>query len=108
MTTPKTTVVNVKREPCDVYIGRAMPGYPAGLFQNRHRVGPDGDLKTVLAKYRNDVVNSPELMAALDSLRGRRIGCWCKPRDCHGDILVELLGEAPALPLEPAQASLFS
>lgn len=29
-------------------------------------------------------------MAALPELKGR-LGCWCKPEACHGDVLVELL-----------------
>lgn len=29
----------------------------------------------------------------VESLRGRRLGCFCKPAACHGDVLIELLGE---------------
>jgi len=29
----------------------------------------------------------------LEPLRGKRLGCWCKPLPCHGDVIVELLGE---------------
>ena len=24
-------------------------------------------------------------------LKGKKLGCWCKPECCHGDVLVELL-----------------
>jgi len=24
-------------------------------------------------------------------LRGKTLGCWCKPEACHGDVLLELL-----------------
>ena len=27
----------------------------------------------------------------LDPLRGKRLGCYCAPAKCHGDVLVELL-----------------
>jgi hypothetical protein len=28
-----------------------------------------------------------ELIAALPELRGKRLGCWCAPHPCHGDLL---------------------
>ena len=27
-------------------------------------------------------------MDSLLELKGKTLGCWCKPEDCHGDILV--------------------
>jgi hypothetical protein len=32
----------------------------------------------------------PELMAALGEIRGKVLGCWCKPAACHGDVLARL------------------
>ena len=29
-------------------------------------------------------------MNDLDELKGKTLGCWCKPNNCHGDILIEL------------------
>lgn len=29
----------------------------------------------------------------LEKLRGKRLGCFCKPRACHGDIYRVMLGE---------------
>jgi hypothetical protein len=26
-------------------------------------------------------------------LKGKVLGCWCKPMPCHGDILLQLLKE---------------
>lgn len=34
-------------------------------------------------------------------LKGKRLGCWCKPQACHGDVLIKLIKELSA----PAQAS---
>ncbi len=105
---PRTRVVNVKHEDCDVYIGRAMPGRPGSLFANRYRIGPDGTRAEVLAKHREDALNNPELLAQLESLRGKRLGCWCKPQDCHGDLYVELLEGSAEPPAEaPVQGALF-
>lgn len=27
----------------------------------------------------------------LDELKGKTLGCWCKPECCHGDVLINLL-----------------
>ena len=108
-----TTVVNIKHEPYDVYIGRRMPGLEQSPFANPFKVGRDGSLEEVLEKYRTHAkhlqATSREFAQALEGLRGRRIGCWCRPRRCHGDILLELLGEQALEPDEPmsSQGSLF-
>lgn len=87
---------------CDVYIGRACyrGGWelPQSKWHNPFSVARHGR-EGALAMYRAHVLASPALVAALPELRGRRLGCWCKPDACHGDVLVELLGAAPAAPL---------
>ena len=109
----RTRAVNVKHEECDVYMGRAMPGYAASPFQNIFKRGRDGTKQEVLTKYRAYLIKrlekEPKLREALEKLRGKKLGCWCKPHDCHVDIIVELLDgpEPPATPEEPAQGSLF-
>lgn len=34
-------------------------------------------------------------------LKGKRLGCWCKPEACHGDVLIKLIKELS----HPTQAS---
>lgn len=98
----KTSVINIKSgQPYDVYIGRRNGRYklPASIWGNPFKVGRDGTGEEVLEKYRNHVLNSPELMHNLYKLRGKTMGCWCKPGPCHGDVLMEILEEG----VEPAQ-----
>lgn len=103
-----TSVVHVKRDPYDVYIGRAMPGFPASAFANPFKVGRDGTRAVCIERYREHLLSRPDLMAQLQQLRGKRLGCWCKPQACHGDVLVELLhGPAAAAPAKPEQGTLF-
>lgn len=101
----RTCAVNVKHEDCDVYLGRAMPGFLASEFGNPFRIGRDGTRAQVLAKYKAWLLSQPQLMAKLESLRGKRLGCWCKPLSCHVDIIVELLEGTTVEP--PAQGTLF-
>jgi len=81
----KTLVVHCKKAPFDVYIGRPSK------WGNPFRIGRDGSRADVLEKYRDYIKKSPQLLVALDHLRGKILGCWCAPAPCHGDILVELI-----------------
>lgn len=67
-----------------VYVGRGSK------WGNPFIVGKDGDRDTVIAKFRAYLLASPELIAALDELKGRDLFCWCAPRSCHADVLLEL------------------
>jgi hypothetical protein len=46
-----------------------------------------------VSKYREWILQQPHLLDKLESLRGKTLGCWCKPKACHGDVLVQLLRE---------------
>ncbi len=82
------TVVH-KRDGYDIYIGRPSK------WGNPFRLGPDGDRAAVIALYDQWVRTQPELMAALPELRGKRLGCFCAPRHCHGDVLAYLANSLP-------------
>ena len=77
-------VVHCKKEPYDIYIGRPSK------WGNPFSIGKDGTRKEVLEKYRKYILNNKGLMNSLDELKNKILGCWCKPKTCHGDILKEL------------------
>lgn len=90
----KTTVVHCKRASYDVYIGR--PTKWGNIFS--HKAGTQAKFRVAtreeaVEKYREWIQTQPKLLADLESLRGKRLACWCKPKACHGDVLKELLGE---------------
>ena len=90
-----TTVINISsRQPYDVYIGRRVTRGGHRLEQskwaNPFRIGRDGTRAEVIEKYRSYLLSRPDLLAALPELRGKRLGCWCKPEPCHGNVLAEL------------------
>lgn len=81
----QTQVVHCKKSSYDVYIGRPSD------WGNPFVIGKDGDRTDVIRKYRQWIENQPELLSRVKrELQGRRIACWCKPDDCHGDILAEI------------------
>ena len=85
------------------YIGRAgivfIDGerYPkrSSPFQNPFKIGKDGDRDEVIDKYRSYIIDNIEkneiLMKQLINMKGKRLGCWCYPDACHGDVLLELI-----------------
>lgn len=99
MSRPPTTVVHCKKTPFDVYIGRSqnlIRGKWGNRFTNRPLAGTiamyhAASIEDAIAKHRHWLLRQPALMNDLvPELRGRVLGCWCKPGLCHGDTYVEL------------------
>jgi len=80
----KGRVVNVRYEKCEVYVGRGSK------WGNKFRIGIDGDRDEVIRKYEDWLLKNSRLMSELGELRGKVLGCWCKPKGCHGDVLLRL------------------
>lgn len=74
------------------------------FWGNPFVVGADGTRREVIEKYRAMVLSRPDMLARLPELRGRVLGCWCKPRPCHADVLAELadLGRFDGVSPRPA------
>jgi len=34
-----------------------------------------------------------EFAERVEELRGKKLGCWCKPKACHGDVILEYLNK---------------
>lgn len=99
MSEQRTTVVNInesgvrqrlKSDPNYVYIGRSARGLKASKWLNKYKIGRDGTRADVIAKYRDNILSRPTLLAALPELRGKTLVCWCAPNLCHGNVLAEL------------------
>ena len=82
-----STVVNLRNEPYDVYIGRPSK------WGNPYKIRVGQSREQAIALYRDYVRLTPGLRNALSELKGKRLGCFCKPSPCHGDVLVELIKE---------------
>jgi len=87
---PETKVVRVKKigdDSYDVYIGRPS------RWGNPFKLGRDGTREEVIDKYEVWIKTQKHLMTALSELEGKRLGCWCAPLPCHGDVLIRLINE---------------
>jgi len=89
-------VVNKRYQEYDVYIGRGskwgnpythIKGKTKAQFLVKNR-------EEAIDKYEEWIRQQPELLADLHELRGKRLGCFCRPYNkCHGDILCDLIDE---------------
>jgi hypothetical protein len=44
--------------------------------------------REAVQKFEEYLLSNEELMGSLSELKGKTLGCWCKPKSCHGDILL--------------------
>lgn len=88
--TKETRVVNINKESYDIYIGRAGRGQD-GYFGNPVRLengAPKGStLENYKSYFMNRLENDPQFKQKVHALKGKVLGCFCKPGPCHGDII---------------------
>lgn len=93
----KTTVVNIYRDEYDVYIGRAGKGQE-GFFGNPYNSGSKEDNIKLFRKYFYDRIKTDANFAKrVQQLKGKRLGCFCAPKPCHGNIIAEYLNDLPEI-----------
>ena len=88
-----TKVVHIYQEPYDIYIGRAGWG-ESGYFGNPFKLG-NAIRGSTIEKYKtyfyNRLENDPEFKKRILALKNKTLGCFCKPKACHGDVIAEYL-----------------
>lgn len=86
----------------NVYIGRGGVVFidkirfpsKSSPFCNPFKIGKDGTRDDVLIKYEEYIkerLKDPHFKEELLKLKGKTLGCWCKPEKCHGDILLKFI-----------------
>lgn len=80
----RTTVVNLRYESADVYCGKGSP--LGNQFMSSH-----ANRQTAIERYEHWFLDNvrlhPEFRAYVLSLAGKRLGCHCKPKPCHVDVI---------------------
>ena len=89
------SVVNLKNsEAYDVYIGRGDKwGNPFSSKDTSLAKFKVDSREEAIKKHREWIKTQPELMASLHELKGKVLGCFCKPKKCHGDTIAEMVNE---------------
>ena len=127
--TNMTTVVNIKLD-ClrhkiyvkdwlansnNVYIGSGVAvdneTYPEGenMWANPYKAGKDFDLSHVMSRYKLymfGLIQSGDVkLSDFNRIKGKKLGCWCHPKLCHGDILQSIINNTcntlPILSITP-------
>lgn len=88
-------VVNLRKEKYDVYIGRES------LYENPFRIGRDGTREDVIKKFeywiRREIrVNIMTKADIYEIPKDAILGCYCKPKACHGDVIIKIWKELHA------------
>lgn len=83
----KTVVVNQSKDCYDVYIGRPSKwGNPFTVKEHGYGVAIELHKEWIKEQIRTGKLTK----ADFEELRGKRLGCFCKPRACHGDVLAKI------------------
>lgn len=94
MNKPRAVAVNLRHEPYDVYIGRgSMWGNPFSHQPSQYTVTRVATREEAIRRYSEWIREQPALMATISELRGKKLGCYCKPAACHGDVLAALAND---------------
>lgn len=89
-----TEVINIRNASKPyVYIGRGS------MWGNPFIIGRDGTREEVIEKFEQWIKEDEEpraiaINSMIKELKGKRLGCWCKPLPCHGDILARMADES--------------
>ena len=97
-----TRVVNRRKAPFDVYIGRpSVWGNPFSHMPDTLAQFRVSSREEAISRFREWFLAQPELVArAKRELKGKVLGCWCKPSSCHGDVIAEIVDERQGEPME--------
>jgi len=85
-----TTLVNKHyNKPYDIYIGRGS------MYGNPYIIGIDGSREEVIEKYKkyfyDRIEYDEDFKKGVLNLRDKRLACFCYPKQCHGDVIIEYL-----------------
>lgn len=81
-------VVNRHKEKYDIYIGRGT------VWGNPYKDMPRAKMLALFRVYFLNKVKSGEItIDQLKSLQGKRLGCSCFPKPCHGDFIVRVVNK---------------
>ena len=81
-------------EPGNIYIGRETWHLSGSKWGNPFRIEND-NREEVIELFKEYFLNNAELRNAVTELQGKKLGCWCAPKQCHGEFLHLMAGNSP-------------
>lgn len=95
-----TEVVNIRKSKYDIYIGRRGKGedgyfgnpHPIGYCKVCNRVHDRADSINEFKKYFYDrIAKDKEFLQRVKELKDKKLGCFCAPAMCHGEVYKRFL-----------------
>ena len=94
MSENKTTVVNLRHtDEYDQRIDRTTKFGNPFPIDSYDENGREQCIRDYRLWFADKIGNDDEFRKAVESLEGKTLACWCKPKACHGDVIVEYLEE---------------
>lgn len=88
-----TLVVNARVTRPDVMVDRTSEfGNP---FMPTRREDRDAVIDRFKAYFLTRVATEPPFRRRVLALKGKTLGCWCRPLPCHGTVIAEWLDASP-------------
>jgi len=98
-------VQNVDNSEVDEYIGRAdhgdrnmlnTPAKKRGWLGNPYTLenySREKSIEKFKEAFLDKIEHNERFRKAVLGLKGKTLGCWCKPKDCHGDVIKNWIEE---------------
>lgn len=94
-------IVNLHKSPYDVYIGRGVGGIipeppEYGFLGNPFSVkkyGRQGSIERFVIYFYDRMETDRKFRAEVLKIEGLILGCYCKPKECHGDVIKQWFEE---------------
>ena len=113
MNNDKTKAVNLYKSSYDIYCGRGKGiknnplnckigeygwlGNPISIMKSclicKHIHKKGGDTLNCFEKYLNQRLKDINFKTEFIKLRNKKLGCFCKPKPCHVDIIIKKLND---------------
>ena len=92
------------KDPNNIYIGRRgvvfidNERFPKenSIWHNPFRETKEQNREFIVNEYRKYItkkIHDEDLIEELLKLKNKNLGCWCHPKKCHGDVLIELINQ---------------
>ncbi|RPJ00478.1 MAG: DUF4326 domain-containing protein, partial [Deltaproteobacteria bacterium] len=72
---------------------RGEDGYFVNPFRMGNRISREDAAQRFQRYFIDRIEKDTEFKRRILALKGRRLGCFCKPKVCHGDVIADWLNK---------------
>lgn len=94
-----TTVVNLHKEEYDVYIGRPGKGKIGDFGNPFNSSDRESNINNFRKYFYQRISSDLEFKRKILQLKNKKLGCFCSPKPCHGQIIADYLNNLKPIKL---------